>query len=316
MPDKHPYSLCAKSFAKGFKHAGFFVEKEFSSKIDNRHILNFNPDIIMCFDFTELKEGFLSEIYENNPNCIFIFDFLVALNQKQEKKNLKLLSEFKGKKIVLTADKSNPDFIDGAKYMPNGIHHRRYKSSYEGYADGITILSNPDNINVLKVITDLLQEFGKISIYADEIDYINSLDNELWEEIPDPSVKEMFRQSYKTDIADEKTRADVLSKSFITVIPATRMKNGIDFRILEAAASSAFAICEENPEIKRLFDVGREIETYKTATDLIDKIKFYLKHPSFARSIANNARLAAVNNHSVQDRIRKISAIIKKEFEE
>jgi len=314
MPDKHPYSLCAKSFAKGFKHAGFFVEKEFSSKIDNEHVLDFNPDIVMCFNFSELNDGLLDKIYQKNNDCIFIFDFLVALNKNQEKKNLKKIDDFKAKKLVLTADKTNLNVIADAKYLSNGIHYRRYKSAYNGYANGITIISNPDNINVLKVITDLLQEFGKISIYADEVDYMNSLENELWKEIDDSSVKELFKQSYVSDAADEKTRAELFSTSFVTVVPATRMQNGIDFRILEAAASSAFVICEENPEIKRLFDVGRELETYKTTEELTEKIRLYLKHPSFARTIADNARMAAVNNHAINDKIRKISAIINKEF--
>ncbi len=314
MPDKHPYSLCAKSFAKGFKHAGFFVEKENSSKLDNEHVLDFNPDIVMCFNFAELKDGLLDKIYQKNNDCIFIFDFLAALNKKQEKKNLELLDKFQGKKLVFTADKTNLNVFSDAKYLPNGIHYRRYKSSYQGYSNGITILSNPDNINVLKVITDLLAEFGKISIYADEVDYMNSLDNELWSEIENPELKNLFRDSYVSDIADEKSRAEVLSTSFATVVPATRTVNGIDFRILEAAASSAFVICEENPEVIRLFDVGREIETYKTTEELTEKIKLYLKHPSFARTIADNARRAAVNNHAISDRIRKIFTIIKKEF--
>lgn len=315
MPDKHPYSLCAKSFAGGFKHVGYFVEKEFSSKLDNEILFEFNPDIVMCFNFSELKEGLLKKIHEKNPDCIFIFDFLVALNAKDEAKNIKKLKSFNAKKIILTADKTNTDILPDATYLPNGINYKKYKSAYHGYSDGITLLSNPDNINVLKIITDLLKEFGQISIYADEIDYMNSLDNELWEEIDDETLKNQFKQSYKSDIPDVKSRAEVLSASFVTVVPATRMQNGIDFRILEAAASSAFVICEENPEIKKRFDVGREIETYKNSEELIQKIRLYLKHPSFARYIADNARLAAVNNHSVRDKVKKISDIIKKFFE-
>lgn len=314
LPDKPPYSLCAKSFAKGFKNSGYFVEKEYSSKLENNKVLNFNPDFVMCFNFSELNEGFLEKIYQNNSDCIFIFDFLTALNPSFDKKNIKKLTDFEAKKIILTADKANLDIIPNCQYLSNGIQYRKYKSFYQGYSDGITILSNPDNINVLKTITDLISEFGKISIYADEIDYVNSLENELWKEINDPKIKELFKQSYKKDIFDEKTRAEVLSTSFITVIPATRMQNGVDYRILEGAASSSFLICEENNEIKRLFDIGREIETYKTNSELTDKIKFYLKNPSIARSIADNARLAAVNNHSVFDRVKKIFSIIKKEY--
>jgi len=315
MPDNTPYSLCAKSFAKGFKHAGFFVEKSYSSELDNEKVLNFKPDYLMCFNFSELNEGFLEKVKKAVPDCIFIFDFLTHLNKKDNAKNIANLENFDAKKIVITADKSNVRILPNSKYIPSGINYRRYKTAFEGYSNGIVLMSNPDNINVLKIITDLISEFGKISFYANEFDYLNSLENELWSEITDPTIKEDFRASYKGDAAEEKQRAQIFSTSFITVVPITQTPEGVDFRVFEGAASSSFVICEENSEVKRLFDVGREIETYKNTSELNDKIRFYLKHPSFARTIADNARSAAVNNHSIRDRIRRILDIIKKKYE-
>lgn len=316
VPDKPPYSLCAKSFAKGFKHAGFYMEKAISSELDNEELLDFNPDVVLCFDFTELNEGLLNQVYLKNPNCIFIFDILISINPKVQKKDILALENFVGKKLILTADKSNLTSIEGAVYLPCGVNIKKYKTPFEKYNQGISIFSNPDDINNLKIITDLIRHYGKISLFSDEFDYLHSLENELWEEIEDSEVKENYRKSYCGDVSTEKERAKAMSSSFVTVVPASHTPDGVDFTVFEVIASSGFAICEETPEVKRLFDVGREIETYKYSKELIDKIEFYLKNPSFARTIADNARMAAVNNHSVQIRVRKIFDIMNKKFKE
>jgi glycosyltransferase involved in cell wall biosynthesis len=310
MPDTSPYSLCAKSIAQGFIGAGFFVEKSYSSELDNKKIIDFEPDFVLCFGFSELIEGLLDDIFKCNKNCIFIFDFLTSLKSSKYNSKIKRLKEFSAKKVIFTSDKSNMDLIEDIHYLPNSIDCNKYKTSFSEYKRGITLLSNPDNINVLKVITDLISHFGKISFFANEFDYLNSLDNELWAEINDSTIKDLYRKSYCGDIVEDKERLKILSTSFITIVPITQTLEGVDYRILEAAATKSFVIAEENNETKRLFDAGREIETYKYTTELNDKIEFYLKRPSIARSIGENARKAVVNNHNIKYRIKNMIEII------
>lgn len=314
IPDNLPDSLCAKSFAKGFKHAGFYMEKALLSELDNSMVIDFNPDIILCFGFSELNENYFSEILKRNPKCIFIFNFLTSINERVHKSDILNLKNFCGKKLILTSEKSNLSIIENSVYLPCGVNYKKYKTSFENYVHGISIFTNPDDINNLKIITDLIAHFGRIAIFSDEFEYLHSLENELWEEIKNPEIKELYRKSYCGDVSNERDRAKAMSTSFINVVPTSNNPCGVNFTVFEIMASSGFAICEENSEIRRLFDVGREIETYKYAKELIDKIEFYLAHPSFARTIADNARMAAVNNHSVQTRVRTICDIMKKKI--
>ncbi len=311
MPDKPPYSLCASSYAKGFKHSGFFMEKAFSSELDNDYVINFKPDIVMCFNFSELKEGFLEKLHKHFPKCVFIFNFLTKIDKKKDLKNIKLLTDFDAKKLILTSDITNTNYIPNSNYLPLGINFRRYKTNYEGYNSIVTLMSNPDNINVLKTIIDLITSFGEISFYADEFDYLNSLENELWIEYTNDRLKELYKKSYKGEIVSEKQRADIFASSIVNVVPITKTQTGVDFRVFEIAASSGFALCEETEEVKRLFDVGRELETYRKQSELVDKVGFYINNPSIARSIGQNARKAAVNNHSILDRVKKIVKLIE-----
>lgn len=314
MPDNPPYSLCANSCAKGFRHAGFYMERAFSSELDNDYVKNFMPNILMCFDFSELREGFLQKLHEHCPECIFIFDFLVKADDKKEADNINLLKSFKAKKLILTADKSNLSVIDDSIYLPSGIYYKKYKTIFTGYKSNVSVMSNPDDINVLKTIIDLIIHFGQINFYANEFDYINSLENELWEEYTDFHLKELYKKSYRGAVSDEKGRAKIFTSSLINIVPITKTFDGIDFRVLEIAASSGFALCEENNELIKRFDCGREIETYKNTYDLIDKVRFYIKNPDIARSIAINARSAAVNNHSVSSRIATILKLADEKF--
>lgn len=310
-PDKAPYSLCVDSFANGFKHAGYYVEKSFSSELDNEYVKSFKPNIILCFNFNELKEGFLQELNSACPDCKFIFNFLTKIDAKKDFANLELLEQFNAQKYIFTADKDNLSVINKSIYLPNGINYKAYKTTFTGYKSNITIMSNPDNISVLKTIIDLIIKFGKLDFYADEIDYMNSLDNELWNEYSDYHIKELYKQAYRGEAVESKERAKIFSSSLINIVPTTQTTEGIDFRILEIAASSGFAICEENKEILKRFDAGREIETYNKPYDLIDKVNFYIKNPDIARAIATNARSSAVNNHAIKSRILKIEEIIK-----
>lgn len=306
LPDPVLYSLYAKSFVRGFRFCGYFVKYCISSELDKNEIFEFKPDIFMCFDLNELKDNFLNELYEKNSNCTFIFNFLTKIDEKN--KLLDILYQFKGKKLIFSADSDNYKKIKEAKYLPNRIYFKNYNSKFSSYTSGITIVSDLNNTNVLKVITDLIAYFGRISIYADEIDYVNSLNNSLWDS--DNRVKELYRQSYCGEIRKDQERAKIFNSSVINIVPIAKFPNSIDFTVLEICASSAFAIVEENSEIKRCFEIGHELETYKNSEELIDKIEFYLKNPSIANSIANNARKAAVNNHSIIDSIKNIEKYI------
>ncbi|MGN0005093.1 MAG: glycosyltransferase [Candidatus Gastranaerophilaceae bacterium] len=304
LPDTIPYSLCAKSFVHGFRYSGFYVEYTYSSELDKYELLEFNPDIIMCFDFNEIKDGSFDLVLKKNPNCVFIFDFLTNVDLKKDP--LELIYNFKGKKLIYSTDTKDVKHIEKAKYLSNCINFKNYGVKFSGYNSGITIMSNPDNINFLKTITDLISYFGKISIYADEVDYVKSLENELWKEINDGEIKNLYKISYKGEIRSEIERAKVFSSSVINVVPVTKSPNGIDYRILEISAASGFTIAEETSAIKKHFDIGRNIETYKNSTELIDKIEFYLKHPSLSWAIGLNARKTIVNNFSSTDIVKKI----------
>lgn len=99
-------------------------------------------------------EKVFAKLHEHCPECIFIFDFLVKADDKKEADNINLLKSFKAKKLILTADKSNLSVIDDSIYLPSGIYYKKYKTIFTGYQSNVSVMSNPDDINVLKTIID------------------------------------------------------------------------------------------------------------------------------------------------------------------
>lgn len=73
---------------------------------------------------------------------------------------------------------------------------------------------------------------------------------------------------------------------------------GIKGRDFEATMSGAFYLTEYTDEIAQLYEVGKEIETYRNVTELVDKIKYYLENPLEAESIRKAGRQRALKDYT------------------
>lgn len=77
----------------------------------------------------------------------------------------------------------------------------------------------------------------------------------------------------------------------------------LKLRDFDAPMSGALYITNHNPDIVESFDIGREMVTYMSVRECIDKIKYYLSHDEERESIAAAGRLRAVKDHTWNLRI-------------
>lgn len=312
LPDDIPDVLCGKGYADAFIAAGFFVEKAIYSELEDDKIINFSPNYVLFFDFDKKSKKLIDTIYKKNNDTIFIF-YLLNKADKTKQDFIKKLKKVSYKNMVFTADKENLNLADEIIYLPVGINAKKYKTDISGYKNGISIISNPENPKVLDLFEQLNQNFEKISLYCDETEYMSSIETDRFNNFSE-ETKLDYKNSYKGSVSTSKERAKVFSESYINIILTNKIVNGIDFSILEAASSSGIVFCESFPEIERLFESGHEIETFDNFETLIQKIEFYIKYPFVGQSLGLNARRAAINNHSVYDRVRQMIRIIDKKF--
>ena len=62
-----------------------------------------------------------------------------------------------------------------------------------------------------------------------------------------------------------------------------------------------------------LFQIGEEIETFKTLEELKEKIKFYLENPEKRKEIAEKGYLRAHKEHTYKKRLSELVSKIEKE---
>jgi len=63
-------------------------------------------------------------------------------------------------------------------------------------------------------------------------------------------------------------------------------ETGLNLRIFEALSAGCFILTEHNEEIASLFDIGKEVETYISSSELKDKVDFYLENTESRNLIA------------------------------
>jgi hypothetical protein len=78
----------------------------------------------------------------------------------------------------------------------------------------------------------------------------------------------------------------------------------VPLRVFEVLACGAFLIAEHADDLDALFDVGRELETYRELAELVDKVAHYVARPELRATIAARGRAAVAERHSVRARVQ------------
>jgi len=64
------------------------------------------------------------------------------------------------------------------------------------------------------------------------------------------------------------------------------VETGLNLRIFEVLAAGGFLLTDHYEEIAELFEIGKEIETYSSASELKEKVTYYLNHEEERLKIA------------------------------
>jgi hypothetical protein len=81
-------------------------------------------------------------------------------------------------------------------------------------------------------------------------------------------------------------------------------------RDFEIPMSRGLYLTEHSPEIERVFEIGKEIVTYRTFDELVKKIQYLLDHPDEAEVIRKAGYRRAVSEHTWEMRFEKIFTLM------
>jgi spore maturation protein CgeB len=85
-------------------------------------------------------------------------------------------------------------------------------------------------------------------------------------------------------------------------------ETGLNLRIFEALAAGCFLLTDYCDELKDLFRLGEEIETYRSSNELVEKVDYYLHNDDQRRSIANCGHARFCRDFTWQARVREFLA--------
>lgn len=88
------------------------------------------------------------------------------------------------------------------------------------------------------------------------------------------------------------------------------------YRLFDLPANGVMQISDGGVYLNDFFKVGEEIESYKNADELIDKVKYYLAHDEEREKIALNGFRRVLKDYKIAGKLRKAGDLIKKSMEQ
>lgn len=84
------------------------------------------------------------------------------------------------------------------------------------------------------------------------------------------------------------------------------IRTGLPLRIWDIIGAGGFVLTNFQTEIPEYFEIGRDLETYASEEELIQKIGYYLEHEEERKEIARNGYLKAKERYSLEVRIKQM----------
>ena len=83
-------------------------------------------------------------------------------------------------------------------------------------------------------------------------------------------------------------------------------------RCQEIALAGGFVLSEYAPGIEHLFEIGAEIDVFRTKAELLDKVNYYLLHDSEREAMSRRAHERAVRDYDEKAQWAKILGLVRK----
>ncbi|MEK6828750.1 MAG: glycosyltransferase [Nanoarchaeota archaeon] len=82
-------------------------------------------------------------------------------------------------------------------------------------------------------------------------------------------------------------------------------------RLYESTGMGCLLITDWKKNLGELFEIGKEVETYRTLDELVEKVRYYLTHDKEREKIAQAGQKRTLRDHTYEERSKKLSEIIK-----
>jgi spore maturation protein CgeB len=83
-----------------------------------------------------------------------------------------------------------------------------------------------------------------------------------------------------------------------------------NMRLYEATGVGALLVTEASRNLADLFEPGREVVTYQSEDELVEKLRHYSRHDDERRRIATSGQARTLSEHTYANRIAELAAML------
>ncbi len=84
----------------------------------------------------------------------------------------------------------------------------------------------------------------------------------------------------------------------------------LKMRDFDGPMSGSLYLTHHNPDLEELFVIGKEIETYKSPEECVEKVRYYINHPAEAEAIGKAGRARAERDHTWEKRFEGLFEVL------
>lgn len=266
-------------------------------KILKAQIKKISPDIIYCQNLNWPNATFLKSIKKTTNIKLIVGQVACPTNFNKEK-----LSGFD---LILT---SFPHFVERFKNI--GIASEYFRIGFE--ASILNKLKNlPKKYEAVFVggISRHHQSFIEIFEYL-----AKNTDIDFWgygakKLSPNsPILAKHHGEAWGLDMYNILYNAKISINRHID----TAENNANNMRLYESTGVGAMLITDHKDNICEMFEVGKEIETYKTKEELLEKVNYYLTHEDERKKIATAGQKRTLKGHTYEIRMVELVNLLNK----
>jgi spore maturation protein CgeB len=110
---------------------------------------------------------------------------------------------------------------------------------------------------------------------------------------------------------EEYAKVAKLSKVFLAFDAMPHIRKSMSARMYTAVGCGAFYMCQHVDGIEEVFEPDKEIITFHSGDEMIDKIRYYLKNDELRTKIAASGKSHVLKEHTYEVRIKQMLRIIE-----
>lgn len=274
------------------------IKPDWYYKILEEQILSYKPDIIYSMGMESISSSFFRKIKRSLKSTRIIGQHAATIT--------KAMNDLNAYDLILSS-------------LPNQVEYFRskgVKSEYFPLGFEATILDKLKKMEHSYDVTHI-GGYGRIHNERNEIleAAAREVDIKFWgfglnNLTPDSPIRKNFQgEAWGIEMYNILHNSRITLTKHITVVAGNYANN---MTLYEATGSGAMLLTDWKENLSELFEIDKEVATYRTVAELVEKINYYLQHDDERQQIARAGQLRTLKDHTWEKRMADLIKIINK----